>query len=170
MTPSTPDCIDAALGIAADSPLDALRRRRDKVRDGTQGSYEALFDSALPPPELRDRLLVALHAARLSDATELASHYRRRLLELPADAALLEAAERGREDAIADTRLQAMLRYARTLLLRPLDGDRAALQVLAVAGLDTAQIVALSQLIAFLSYQVRLAAGLRALAALEAAA
>lgn len=170
MIPSTPDCIDVALGIVADSPLDALRRRRDKVRDGTQGSFDALFDPTLPPSELRDRLLVALHGARLSDAPELAAHYRQRLLRLPADAALVEAVERGREDAVADPALRAMLNYARTLLLRPLEGDRAALEALAAAGLDTARIVALSQLIAFLSYQVRLAAGLRALAALEAAA
>lgn len=170
MSSTTPDCIDTALGIAADSPLDALRRRRDKVRDGTQDSFDALFDPALPARELRDRLLVALHGARLSDAPELAAHYRRRLLQLPADAALLEALERGQEATLADTRLRAMLDYARTLLLRPLEGDRAALEALAAAGLDTAQTVALSQLIAFLSYQARLAAGLRALAALEAAA
>lgn len=48
-------------------------------------------------------------------------------------------------------------------------GDRAALQTLAASGLSTASIVALSQLIAFLSYQIRLAAGLKAFSALGVA-
>ncbi|MGD7513504.1 hypothetical protein ACQCQE_25270, partial [Ralstonia pseudosolanacearum] len=46
---------------------------------------------------------------------------------------------------------------------RPIDGDRDALLRLPAAGLATPDVVTLSQLIAFLSYQTRLVAGLRAL-------
>ncbi|NYS41464.1 CMD domain protein, partial [Pseudomonas syringae pv. actinidiae] len=46
---------------------------------------------------------------------------------------------------------------------------KAALQALQLQGLSTAEIVVLAQLIAFLSYQVRLAAGLTAIQSAGAA-
>jgi uncharacterized protein YciW len=58
-----------------------------------------------------------------------------------------------------------MLHFAATLTTDPRRGDRAALERLRAAGLDDAAIVALAQLVAFLSYQLRVVAGLRALAA-----
>lgn len=50
--------------------------------------------------------------------------------------------------------------------LKPVEGDKDAVLSLKKAGIATNDIVALSQLIAFLSYQLRLAAGLKAMAKL----
>ena len=63
-----------------------------------------------------------------------------------------------------------MLAFTGKLIERPIEGDKAAVQSLAQSGLSTPAIVAMSQLIAYLSYQIRVAAGLKALAALEVAA
>jgi len=67
-------------------------------------------------------------------------------------------------------RLTAALEHAHLLVFRPRDSDPAALQALIGAGWSTDSIVTLSQLVAFLSFQVRAVAGLRALAATPAPA
>ncbi|MGH8788831.1 MAG: CMD domain protein [Cupriavidus necator] len=164
---STVDLIDQLTGLAPGSATHALRHQRGKVVAATQGSYDALFDPALPGLSLAERLLVALYAARLTPSTALAAHYRARLEQAGADASHVRAAAEGQPEDIADTRLRAMLDFTRKLIEKPVEGDKAALQALPAAGLSTPAVVTLAQLIAFLSYQVRLVAGLDALKALN---
>jgi len=161
------DLIDQLTGLAPGSATHALRHQRNKVVAATQGSHDALFDPALPGLSLEERLLVALYAARLTPSAALAAHYRARLEQLGADAAHVRAAAEGQPQDIAEPRLRAMLAFTRTLIEKPVEGDRAALQALPAAGLSTPAVVTLAQLIAFLSYQVRLVAGLDALKALN---
>jgi CMD domain protein len=66
---------------------------------------------------------------------------------------------------ILGARLAAALEHTHLLVFRPRDANPAALQALINAGWSTNDIVTLSQLVAFLSFQVRAVAGLRALAA-----
>ena len=66
--------------------------------------------------------------------------------------------------------LPAMQRFAVALTTDPRQGDRAAIQALKDAGLADAAIVALAQLVGFLSYQTRVVAGLKAMKALKGAA
>ena len=61
-------------------------------------------------------------------------------------------------------RLAAAFEHAHMLVFHPRDATQAALQALLDAGWSTTDIVTLSQLVAFLSFQVRAVAGLRALA------
>lgn len=63
------------------------------------------------------------------------------------------------------TRLAAALEHAHLLILRPRDASRAALQSLLDAGWSTAGIVTISQLVAYLAFQIRIVEGLSALAA-----
>ncbi|CAG2150015.1 acyl-CoA thioester hydrolase/BAAT C-terminal domain-containing protein [Ralstonia mannitolilytica] len=163
------DVVDQVAGLNDGSATHALRHTREKVAAATQGSYDALFDAALPGLTLSERLLVALYACRLTPAPELGAHYRARLADTPVDANALQAVDHGDVDALADTRLRALLTFTRTLIERPIEGDRDALLRLPAAGLATADVVTLAQLIAFLSYQTRLVAGLRALQALNGA-
>ncbi len=165
--PTPPDLIDAITGLQPGSVTHALRHKRDKVVAATQGSYDALFDPALPGLTLAERLLVALYAARLTPSPQLADHYRARLAAAGIDAAAISVAEQGSPADAADPRLRAILTFTRTLIENPVEGDKAALQALPAAGLSTPAVVTLAQLIAFLSYQVRLAAGLDALKALN---
>lgn len=162
------DVIDQLAGLAAGSPLHGLRHQRDKVAVASQGSYETLFDPALEGIGLDERLLVALYACRLAGASDLAAHYRARAEAVPADAAQLAAADSGEPEQLPQGRLRAMLVFTRALTQRPVEGDKAAIEKLPAAGISTPAVVALSQLIAFVSYQLRVVAGLKAMRAAAA--
>jgi CMD domain protein len=62
-------------------------------------------------------------------------------------------------------RLSAALEHSHMLTFHPRDASPRALQSLLDAGWSTTDIVTLSQLVAFLSFQIRVVAGLRALTA-----
>ena len=66
---------------------------------------------------------------------------------------------------ILGPRLGAFLEHAHLLVFRPRDAAPAAMQALLDAGWSTTSIVTLSQLVAFLSFQVRSVSGLRTLGA-----
>ena len=59
----------------------------------------------------------------------------------------------------------AALEHTHFLIFHPRDASPARLQALLAAGLSTTDIVTLSQLVTFLSFQIRVVAGLRVLAA-----
>jgi uncharacterized peroxidase-related enzyme len=122
-----------------------------------------LFDAGLQGLSQRERLLVALYACRLAPAPLLAAHYRARLGDRGAADAALAAVEHGDPMALDNARLCAILQFTATLIRRPVEGDKALLMRLAAAGLSTPAIIALAQLVAFLSYQTRVVAGLIAM-------
>jgi len=66
---------------------------------------------------------------------------------------------------VLGARLAAAIEHAHLLVLHPRDASPQALQALLDAGWSTTGIVTLSQLVAFLSFQFRVIAGLRVLAA-----
>lgn len=70
--------------------------------------------------------------------------------------------DRGR---VLGARLVAAIEHAHLLVFHPRDADPAALQHLLEAGWSSTAIVTLSQLVAFLSFQIRVVAGLRTLGA-----
>ena len=168
--PANHDLVDQLVGLQADTPLHAVRHRRDKVVSATQGSYNALFDPELAGLSLVERLAVAVYACRLTPAPELQAHYLAALDAAGVDTATRELVISGSPADAADARLAAILTFTGKLIENPVEGDEAALKTLPAAGLSTPAVVTLSQLIAFLSYQVRLVAGLKAMKALENAA
>lgn len=159
-----PDLLDSLLNIAPGSPLHQIRHAREKVASATQGSQNLFFDPALDNDlSLSERLWVAYYAARLGEQATLTAHYLKQLQALGTKASVLADVDAGAIDVLDDARLAAILRFTRTLIESPVHGDQAALLTLQHEGLSTAEIVVLAQLIAFMSYQVRLAAGLAAL-------
>lgn len=144
------DVIDTAAGLAPSSALQTARRFRTTVVESTQASHDALLYETVPGLSTADRLRVAVHCCEAAGAPELAAHYSALLLQQPADGASSPA-------------LPAMLTWAGLLTTDPRRGDRQALQALQAAGLPDPAIVALAQLVAFLSYQTRLVAGLQAM-------
>jgi CMD domain protein len=66
---------------------------------------------------------------------------------------------------VLGARLAAALEHAHLLVFRPRDATPTAMQALLGAGWSNTDIVTLSQLVAFLSFQVRAVAGLRTLGA-----
>jgi CMD domain protein len=69
---------------------------------------------------------------------------------------------------LVGARLSAALEHAHLLVFHPRDANAAALQSLLDAGWSTTDVVTISQLIAFLSFQIRVIVGLRGLAAASA--
>jgi uncharacterized peroxidase-related enzyme len=146
------DVIDTAAGLGPDAALQTARRFRSTVVEATQASHEALLYEPVPGLTTADRLRVALHCCEAAEAHQLAAHYRALLVQQPAGDASTPA-------------LPAMLTWAGLLTTDPRRGDREALQTLRAAGLADPAIVALAQLVAFLSYQTRVVAGLVAMEA-----
>lgn len=166
-TPSeTVDVIDRVLGLDSQGGVYAARIFRDKVRQGTQASYDALFSSSLAL-SLPVRWLVAVYVCQLTKATELHEHYVAEAKQAEVPTEWLQAIAQENLDAINDPVVRAILIFARTLTLKPIEGDKTAIQHLEQSGVPTADCIAVSQLIAFLSYQVRLVTGLKAMLALE---
>ena len=163
------DVIDQIVPLRPGQATYAVRHERAKVVASTQGSYAAMFAGNVEGISVPERLLVALHACRLSKASSLTTHYRARLMADGVGASVVDAVGRDELVTSLDTRQKTILHFTSTLILRPLDGDKLAIDALVAAGLSTPAIVALGQLIAFLSYQIRMTAGLQAMAALEQA-
>ncbi len=149
----TPDLIDSLTRLDQFPAVKSIRHQRGKVVDATQGSYNQLFDPALPGLTLGERLRVAQTISQLSDSASLLQHYTQQLAALP------EAPVNGQREA-------ALQKFATLLTHKPVKGDRSSIDALLAAGLQPPEIIALAQLIAFLSYQVRVVAGLQALTAL----
>ncbi|WP_186125438.1 hypothetical protein [Burkholderia gladioli] len=153
-TGAAPDTIDIVAGLAPGGAVAALRRARAKVDLHTRGSEAALFD-----PALAERLHAARQAAALSRATGLAEVYRQRLLGVAGAVAIADIAAIDSGDAPAlPPRLAAIATHVRRLVAAPADASPADLEALRAAGLSTAAIVALSQLVAFVTYQWRVIA------------
>ena len=70
--------------------------------------------------------------------------------------------------AVLGARLSAALAHVHMLVFHPRDASPASLQALRDAGWSKTDIVTLSQLVAFLAFQIRAIAGLRALAVADA--
>ena len=197
MAATDADVIDALVGIAPGSPLDAIRARRPEARAHAQATYRALFAPDKPGSvTAQERFALGAFVAGLHGATAIAAAYAERLSESGApptlkdalDAAVAEAKTSGpygrypagplsREDTAGASyrvgaatrrplgpRLVAAFEHTHMLVFHPRDATPAALQALLDAGWATTDIVTLSQIVAFLSFQIRVVTGLRTLA------
>ena len=197
MTAADVDVIDHLAGIAKGSRLDAIRALRPQARVNAQNSFAALFAPAEPGDvTARERSAVASFVSGLHGEDAVTSFYAAELARLDADLAPVVAhaaadgAARGpygsypggvlsaenmsgpayrvaeRHRAMLG-RLAAAFEHTHMLVFHPRDARPAALQALLDAGWSTTAVVTLSQLVAFLAFQIRTVAGLRALAAPE---
>lgn len=164
---TVPDAIDAMLGADA-ARVAALRDRTPAHRRQLQEYYLAIF---APDPEsaaafpLADRALVAVRVASHTGSAAVRDWYADVARAAGADEASIARAANPADAWTGDSLRDAALRRADLVTLRPADTTAADLAALAAAGLSPAGILALSQAIAFVSYQLRLVAGLRALGA-----
>lgn len=157
MNDTTTDVMDALAGLAPTSPVAELRRQRPDVVRYTQTSDEAIFapkdDGGLTRLE---RLAAALRVAvRLRDTT-LGDHYRERLVALLGG----KAPDYGKGDSKRRTLIQDHVDRVTT---DPDSATKGDLDGLAAGGLSPHEIVALSEVIAYVNFQSRVLAGLRML-------
>jgi alkylhydroperoxidase domain protein/CMD domain protein len=157
------DVISDLAGVQPDSPLADLRAQRPEATTHAQGSYAALFANSDGALSRLERLAAALRVAVRHSSSAAAEHYRQRLRDAGAGSDIIAEALDNPPSASGSPRLQAILAHADLLASRPAQARPEHLQALADVGLSTPEIVSLSQAIGFVSFQVRVIAGLRLL-------
>jgi CMD domain protein len=157
------DLIDRLAGLSPTSPLSMLRMQRPEAVKAIAASRAALFQPKdFGGISAAERAAVALRVATLDGNVALAGHYRR-LLNAASGALDAKLIEAGSSAPGLPTELTAMLAHAEMLVTEPIGAGPAHLEALAKAGLSPRDIVVLSQLIAFVTFETRLLAGLRLL-------
>lgn len=181
------DIIDQLAGITPGSPLDSLRSRRPEARTHAQASFAALFMPAEPGGvTTEERFALACFVIGLHDDAATEAYYAAHLT----DAALLHAVQAAAaaartsgpyghypagplsaEDTDGPTwqadagplgaRLAAAFAHAHMLVFHPRDAAPETLAAMLAAGWTTTDIVTLSQIVAFLTFQIRVVAGFR---------
>jgi CMD domain protein len=159
---ATPDVLDALAGLAAESPVAALRRQRPDVVRFTQASDEAIFaptdDGGLTRAE---RAAAALRIAALLHDPILQDHYQALLEPLDEDGNLLRSADV--EAQTGDARWATVIAHIDRVTADPDSATKAHIDGLLAAGLSPHAVVSLSQVIAYVNFQARVLAGLRML-------
>lgn len=188
------DIIDHLAGIAPGSPLDALRRRRPATRDNADLAFRLLFEpddpAGVTPAE---RIALGLFVAALHRDDTLTRLFIDRLADGQTSDAIVALVRRAAatgpfgtyppgplsaEDttgavftadadirAVFGDRLAAGFEHVHLLVFRPRDASASALKRLTAAGWTADDAVTLSQIVAFLAFQIRVVAGLKLLAA-----
>jgi len=155
----TVDVINQLAGLSPDTKIAAVRALRPDVVRHTQGSYDALLaPNAASGLTRMERTLVALRVAYLNASPTLATHYRQQLVELNTPADILAAIEQEYPSPAIDQRTSAILRHVDLVNHTPGHATQVDLSELQSDGLSVQEIVTLSQLIAFLNYQLRVLA------------
>ena len=145
-----------AAGISADSRLAGVLSERGEILELTEKSHDAALRPKHPGGLTHsERAALACRIALLNDEAVLARHYDGLIGD-----SNREIADTG-FDGGSDIRLRAIIRHTDLVAVNPkeaVSGDVSALQNVGIADAD---IVRLSELIAFVSYQIRVVAGLR---------
>lgn len=155
------DAIDKAAGLSPDDALFTARRFRPEFVDGAEACRLSVLQPANDQglsPDLR--LALAYRMAVLNADAALTEEYGGHLARLD-PAGQLSALAQGKEDL--DEPLATIARHVDLITLTPDKAEARHIALLAEAGLNNPQIVALSELIAFVNFQTRVATGLRLL-------
>lgn len=159
------DAINQLAGIAAGTRLDALRAQRPDIVRYAEGSYRALLEPAdLGGVSAIDRDLIALRVGILTGSTALVDWHQARLRRAEVADPVLVAVATHPLSAQLTPRQQAILRHVDRLTKAPTTATAAHIAELGAVGLTPRDVVVISQLIAFLSFQVRTLVGLHILA------
>ena len=148
-----------AAGISAGSPLAGVLSLRSNILELTENSHEASLRPNQPGGLTHsERAGLACRIAKRNNEAVLTRHYERMF------GVGSQAISDTGFDGDGDTRLKAIIRHTDLVTLNPKEATADDISALRSAGLDDADIVRLSELIAFLSYQIRVVAGLRLMA------
>ncbi|MBW6425676.1 hypothetical protein KX729_30245 [Rhizobium sp. XQZ8] len=158
------DQIDILSGLRVDGEVYRIRRERPDYVDGAEICREAV----LSPnhgfglgPALRAAL--AARMARMIGRNDLARSYELMLEEAGAAEALTAIASAAELPKHQDGFTAAIVRHADLVTKTPRNNTKADIERLEAAGLSNPQIIALSELIAFVNFEARIIAGLELL-------
>lgn len=153
------DAIDQAAGLTPEEALYQTRRLRPEFVEGAEACRVSVLtpeDDQGLPADLR--LALAQRMAVLNYDAPLQRDYQAQLATLNPSEALLALAS---GCAVAEEPLATIARHADMVTQQPIQATEQHIRLLEQAGLSNPQIVALSELIAFVNFQTRVAAGLR---------
>lgn len=160
------DVIDQILGDARTGRVISLRNRKPELGKQMQTYYSALFapspDSAAELSQV-DRLVTAIRTASHTGSTSVIEWYAARAHEAGVTQDQVDRAKDVATEWPLGDRLGPAMRHVDLVSVRPIDSRKADIQALLDAGLSPAGIVVLSQVVAYVSYQLRLIAVFRAL-------
>lgn len=159
--PETDDLIVALSGLRpGDALLETVAGRADILSLSQLTHDAALLPSDPGGLSHAERAALATRIAQRNQDAEFVAHFSKLLARSGADAATARLADIS-FDGGDDARLAALARHTDLVAASPRDATGADIDRLKVAGIAEADIVRLSELIAFVSYQIRVAAGLR---------
>lgn len=140
------DVVDA---VVDDPAVSALRQQRQDFVRHTQGSHDVLITPVEPGGvSLHERASIALRVATIEGDAALIGHYQKQLQHVGGE---------------PPARLAAILDHVSLITRNPGSATPHRLDALRSAGLAPRDVVVVTQIVAFVSYQTRVIAGLRAL-------
>jgi uncharacterized protein YciW len=155
------DVIARIVGIEPGSPLAEVVAGRADIMALTQQTHDgALMPETPGGISHAERAALACRIAKINNDSDFEAHFE----------ALLEKADPSGTaarladiwfDGGGDARLKALIRHVDLVAHAPKDATRHDIELLREAGIAEPDIVRLAELIAFVSYQIRVAAGLR---------
>jgi len=149
-----------AAGLTAEHPLAAALLARENIVELTQKSHDAVLT-----PKVSGGLshavrgALACRIARHNDESVLAEHFFR-MIGGGDDAQIADVAF----DGGSDEKLKALIAYTDLVALDPKSASSKDIEALVSAGVPEDDIVRLSEINAFVSYQIRVVVGLRLMA------
>lgn len=153
------DAMDKAAGLSPHDTLFATRRFRPEFVLGAEECRLSVLspanDQGLAP---NLRVALARRMAALNADPVLVAEYDVQLAKLAPSEQLLALARGGTD---LEEPMAAIARHVDLVTLTPKKAEAGHIALLAQAGLNNPQIVALSELIAFVNFQTRVATGLR---------
>ncbi len=154
------DLVLELAGIAPGSPLAAAVAKRADIFELTQTTHDAAL-TPVDPGGLSHgmRAALACRIARLAANADLERHFRAVLDRVGASAAEKHVADL--DFSGDDRRASALIRHADLIAGDPKSAAGSDIGLLREAGVADPDIVRLSELVAFVSYQIRVVAGLK---------
>lgn len=155
------DVLAAIVGIEPGSSLsDAVAGRAD-IMMLTQQTHDGALTPDVPGGlSHAERAALALRIAKINDHKAFEDHFETMLEK----AGMPDSAVRMADmwfDGGSDLRARALIRHVDLVAHAPKDATRRDIELLQEAGIADADIVRLSELVAFVSYQIRVAVGLQ---------
>ncbi|MEJ7838455.1 MAG: hypothetical protein WKF81_06535 [Thermomicrobiales bacterium] len=167
--PDTIDVVHAILGIDDSSVIARLRKKKPGQIDELQAYYRSIFEPETVSADqfpVSLRALVALRVATHTRSSAVAAWYADLARESGAVEVDLQRASDLADEWSDDTVTGASLRRTDKITLKPSSAQAEDIDALTSSGLTPGAILSLSQVIAFVSYQLRFVAVLRAVGGL----
>jgi uncharacterized protein YciW len=153
-----------AAGIDSSHPLAGVVSNRANLFELSENAHNAAL-APEPPGGLShvERAALACRMARLNHDEVLARHYSMLFEKLRASGDAAKIADPA-FSGDGSPRMDAIIRHTDLVAVHPKDAAAEDIAALKAAGIAEGDIVRLSELVAFVSYQVRVVAGLRLMA------